>query len=469
MRAGCLLLTMAIASFTFAQLHGPDSLWIRTFQQQVWFDPSGLNGEAPCFITETADGGIVMAGSCYSGVHPACGFIRKLDGRGRVLWLRVLRDYRIVCGAQTMDGGFVFGNGGGAFRTDANGNVLWESGGLLWAVECNAVRQASDGGFLLAGWSSRYGGEVVRLTSQGEMAWYCNTGNTNLYDVCEVAKGEVVAVGKIGRLHPEHYNPPAAVIARIDTGGNLLWEKLWIDSSVTLIGRAVFPLEKGGFTVACERYIDTRHPLRLMKCDENGDTLWTHDVACPFVESSSQLVRTQDGEFILAGTISPTPAATSAALFSLDSTGKVKWFCDVGDGPYIYEGFTCCETCDGGYLLTGTALYDEYDSFISRYRSNGPVQPCGSRPLLKLLELDPNYPNPFNAVTHLTIWTMLGGKTRLRLYDELGRLVTEIYNGYLPAGTSQVNYNAASLPSGSYFCRVELEGAAQTRRIVVLK
>ncbi|WP_456428922.1 FG-GAP-like repeat-containing protein [Rhodocaloribacter sp.] len=80
-----------------------------------------------------------------------------------------------------------------------------------------------------------------------------------------------------------------------------------------------------------------------------------------------------------------------------------------------------------------------------------------------------NYPNPFNPVTTIRFDLTRAGPVRLTVYDLAGRAVRTLADGFRPAGTYEVRFDATGLPSGIYLYRLEGEGFAQTRRLTLLK
>jgi hypothetical protein len=84
-----------------------------------------------------------------------------------------------------------------------------------------------------------------------------------------------------------------------------------------------------------------------------------------------------------------------------------------------------------------------------------------------------NYPNPFNPTT--TIEFSLPGLagqlqvTSLHVFDVLGRCVATLVDDARPAGTYAITFDAAGLPSGVYFYRLQTAGLTRTRTMVVLK
>ncbi len=67
-------------------------------------------------------------------------------------------------------------------------------------------------------------------------------------------------------------------------------------------------------------------------------------------------------------------------------------------------------------------------------------------------ELSQNYPNPFNPSTNINFSVPYKSTVTLKVYDALGRLVSNLINGEVRAGGNyKVSFNADKLASGIYF------------------
>lgn len=69
-------------------------------------------------------------------------------------------------------------------------------------------------------------------------------------------------------------------------------------------------------------------------------------------------------------------------------------------------------------------------------------------------ELMQNYPNPFNSTTIINFRILNSGNATIKLYDISGRLLRELFKGYLQSGEYNLKFNAGDLPSGVYFYRL---------------
>ena len=83
--------------------------------------------------------------------------------------------------------------------------------------------------------------------------------------------------------------------------------------------------------------------------------------------------------------------------------------------------------------------------------------------------LEQNYPTPFNPSTKISWQLPIGIQATLKVYDVLGKEVATLVNEYKPAGTYELTWNAANLPSGVYFYRIKAGSFIQTRKMILLK
>lgn len=89
--------------------------------------------------------------------------------------------------------------------------------------------------------------------------------------------------------------------------------------------------------------------------------------------------------------------------------------------------------------------------------------------LPKSYSLSQNYPNPFNSVTEIKYALPEGCQVRLEIYNVLGQKVATLVDGQQKAGHKSFRWDAGSLASGVYFCRLKTEGFVKTRKMVLLK
>lgn len=74
--------------------------------------------------------------------------------------------------------------------------------------------------------------------------------------------------------------------------------------------------------------------------------------------------------------------------------------------------------------------------------------------------LEQNYPNPFNPSTRIRFSISQPGLVTLKVYDVLGREITELFKGFFEPGKYEKEWNASGLSSGVYFVKLDQKSAS---------
>ncbi|MBI2419723.1 MAG: T9SS type A sorting domain-containing protein, partial [Ignavibacteriales bacterium] len=83
--------------------------------------------------------------------------------------------------------------------------------------------------------------------------------------------------------------------------------------------------------------------------------------------------------------------------------------------------------------------------------------------------LEQNYPNPFNPATAILFALPEKSSSSLRIYNQLGELVTTLINGELEAGYHSVTWNAGGFPSGVYIYELRAGKYSAVKKLVLMK
>lgn len=183
-------------------------------------------------ISETADGGFVLAGTVYDfGKYDHQIVFYKTDEFGDILWSQEYGNQGVAeeawSVASTADGGFVVAGNRGidvfgtptppqiaknalVIKVDADGRVEWER---MYGGEpedsAYKIRTTSDGGFVFAGLTRSYGFQnndawVVKLDAKGNQQWHAyypgDATVAEAVDVEQLSDGTYIATGKILHL-----------------------------------------------------------------------------------------------------------------------------------------------------------------------------------------------------------------------------------------------------------------------------
>jgi len=95
------------------------------------------------------------------------------------------------------------------------------------------------------------------------------------------------------------------------------------------------------------------------------------------------------------------------------------------------------------------------------------VEPVAS--IINYYKLQQNYPNPFNPTTTIKYQIPELSFVILKVYDVLGNEIETLVNKEKAVGNYEVNFNAASLPSGVYFYRLQAGNFVDIKKMVLLK
>jgi hypothetical protein len=139
--------------------------------------------------------------------------------------------------------------------------------------------------------------------------------------------------------------------------------------------------------------------------------------------------------------------------------------------PQLVGSYQTPGNASGVVLSSGLAVVAQgsalglYDCADARLGASGrvPVALSGS------VALEPNYPNPFNAVTQIPFELPAQSRVTLTVYDVLGRSVATLASGNYAAGSHVIAWNGNGVASGQYFVRLQTASRCQTRSITLLK
>jgi hypothetical protein len=83
--------------------------------------------------------------------------------------------------------------------------------------------------------------------------------------------------------------------------------------------------------------------------------------------------------------------------------------------------------------------------------------------------LGQNYPNPFNPSTTIDFSLPVRARAQLTVYNLLGQQVASLSEGVLDAGSYSRQFQAAALPSGFYFYRLDAGDFHDVRKMILMK
>jgi len=128
----------------------------------------------------------------------------------------------------------------------------------------------------------------------------------------------------------------------------------------------------------------------------------------------------------------------------------------------------------GIYLFHCHNLEHEDDGMMLNFRVSDPIGINeGETNVADSYVLHQNYPNPFNPSTKIKFDLPKDGNVSLKVYDQLGKKVNTLLDGFKKKGSYEINFDAGSvnggLAAGEYFYKLTSGNVVISKRMTLLK
>jgi len=433
--------------------HGGSDAWVVKLDSSMFIHMQkclgGTGADFAYSIKQTSDGGFIVAGFTMSNDGDVSGnhgwndaWVVKLNSSGDIEWQKCLGgtndDYAYSI-QQTSDGGFIVagetnsndgdvsGNHGNSdywvVKLNSSGTIEWQKclGGTGWD-EAYSIQQTSDGGFIVAGYTSSNDGDVsgfhgysdywvVKLNSSGDIEWQKCLGGTNddwARSIKQTSDGGFIVAGET-----RSYNG--------DVSGNHGGIDYWV-----------------------------------VKLDSLGDIEWQKCLGGTNNDYARSIQQTSDGGFIVAGYTSSNDGDVSGFhgysdywVVKLNSSGDIEWQKCLG-GTNDDWARSIKQTSDGGFIVAGFTASNDGDVSGNQGNSDAWVVKLTNEPD-RINEIENYnslsiYPNPFREKAIITFDNPKNEKYRLLIIDVTGKVVMEINEIY----GNTVEIDGSNLSAGVY-------------------
>lgn len=410
-----------------------DTTWTRNY---------GGNGfEGGYYVQQTSDGGYIM-----SGQTPAFGaggfdvYLVKINANGSIAWTKTYggldAEYANAV-QQTSDGGYIitgsngntFGFGGSDFyliKTDSLGNHIWsKTYGDTGFEEGKAVKQTTDGGYIIAGSSENTLGPLgpnfclIKTNSVGDTLWAKLYGGSMIdecYDVQQTSDGGYIMVGKSFSFSTNgDYD---VYVVKVNSQGIEQWSKTYGGSTTNHneIGYSIQQTSDKGFIITGETLYGFGVGLRnlyLIKTDSLGNS------GCH--QGNAATVTSNYLPKVLA---TPTIVGTGGNMFMAVTQ--------------IHAGTTQSNLC----LNIPNAIQDINEDVSINV-----------------------YPNPFDEEVTIS----LNENVKLKSIKIYNILFQEAYSQSIPNQppySNKINLDLNKLKSGIYICELQTENLSKTITVI---
>ena len=409
MKSACLFFWIVIY-FSVPKLFGqaPTIQWQKTF--------GGSNFDQVESVIQTYDGGFAAAGIATStngnvtGNHGFGDFwIIKLNASGVLIWQKTFggtADDGAFSIAQTSDSGFIVAGS----STSTNGNVTINHGlNDFWIIKLNSsgvlqwqksfggssveipydVRQTSDLGFIIAGYTVSNDGDVsgnhgfedfwiLKLNSAGILQWQkCFGGamDERALSIQQTTDGGYIAGGYTkstdGDVTGNHGDYDYWII-KLSSSGILQWQKC-LGGSSSDQGSTVQQTSDGGyimsgFTASTNGDVTFNHgfeDLWMVKLNSTGIVQWQKSLGGSGVDQAYKVKQLSGGGYIVGGSsyslngdVTGNHGGYDDWIARTDNVGNIVWQVSLG-GSSVEECYSISPTTGNGYILAGGTLSND--------------------------------------------------------------------------------------------------------------
>ena len=386
---------------------------------------------------------------------------------------------------QTSDSGFVIcgytnslGSGGyDAYlvKTDSMGNFQWQKsyGGSDWDFAYWA-EQTTDGGYILAGETFSYGNNtqayLVKIKSNGDTLWTKKFGGTNAdvcYEVHQTTDGGFVLAGYTTVITGDK----DFYLIKTDSDGNKEWEKAY-GTSTDDDCNSVALCADGGFLLGGYATIGTERKNYLMKTNDSGN-ITSSKIDTPLIGNREIFFirENKEGDYYMVGWTDNTGLGAREIFFAKWNTGFWQLAGGSLGGQDDDEGYQILQSSDSGYVMVGyTGSFGQgtdniiifktdknmlYNNTVNTYVSVNEISDEDNSEIMV-------YPNPSSGKFRISGFRIQDSK--IKIYNLMGSTIFESKN---ISQNSEINI--ASSPEGIYLVEIIFKEGVARKKIILSK
>jgi len=221
-----------------------------------------------------------------------------------------------------------------------------------------SVSEASDGGYIMAGYTNSYGAGswdmyIIKTDENGNEQWsktYGGVDNDQARSMIQTEDGGYIIIG-----HTCSFGAGGADIYLIKTNsnGDSLWTRTY-GGSGDEFACSITKTVDNGYLIAGQTnsFGSGGDDIWVIKINNNCDTVWTKTFGGTDKEFCRSIQQTSDGGYIIGGvTRSFGAGSDDIYVIKIDENGNKLW--DRTYGEWWQEWGSVQQTSDGGYMIIG--------------------------------------------------------------------------------------------------------------------
>lgn len=328
---------------------------------------------------------------------------------------------------QTSDGGYI----SAGYTESTNGDLSFNHGtGDCWVIKYNStgsvqwhkvyggtsmdygysIEQTTDGGFIMAGYSESYDGDitnqhgsgdcwVIKLTPTGSIEWQTTIGGTQFdsgQSVHQTADGGYIVSGYTGSNDDDislNHGGGDCFSSKLDAFGSIEWTKCYGGSDYDC-AQSIISTSEGGYIFSGYSHSNNgdvsvnqgNGDWWVVKTNGLGDIQWEKSFGGTDYECAQSIIQSADGGFVITGYTESMDGDVIGNhgngdlwTLKLNNSGSIEWQKCLGSSLSDY-GYSVTEMSDGTFLAAGysgandgdvTTNLGNYDGWLVRLSPSG--------------------------------------------------------------------------------------------------
>ncbi|MEO8511995.1 MAG: SBBP repeat-containing protein [Ignavibacteria bacterium] len=216
------------------------------------------------------------------------------------------------------------------------------------------------------------------------------------------------------------------------------------------------------------------YDMLTLKYNSSGTQQWanTYNGSGNRFDVGNEIVCDNAGNIYVTGnTQTDTIGTTDYTTIKYNTSGVLQWSKNYDGGTNLYDYVVGIKlNAFNDVFVTGSSIGPGtgYDIVTIKYSQVVAVNTI-SNLLPNKNKLYQNYPNPFNPSTGIRFDIPQSAIVKITIYNILGRIVQMLTNEFKTAGSYEINFDASTLASGTYFYKITAGNFTDIRKMVLLK
>ena len=284
----------------------------------------------------------------------------------------------------------------------------------------------------------------LAINSAGQLFATNIADPANLYSI-DPATGMATLIGSTGLFFPDALAFDANDVLYVMASTNELYTLDTATGAATLV-------------------VAVSETIRGMEFDPTTGILWGGEGGGPPPNPGNDGIYTIDLTTGTATLVGNTGLGSNTPAICFDAAGNLYGTMGGGNNP---NNFISIDKTTGAGTIIGLIGFVAVAGMSSL---PAPVSVDDSQEgIPTVYQLAQNYPNPFNPSTNIKFSVAKTGFVRLAVYNSIGEELDVLVSGQVNAGFYEIEFDAAYLPSGIYFYRIQAGSFVETKKMVLMK